>query len=341
MNSTAPLLNPSQAARRLGVSTKALRLYEDRGLLTPMRTAAGWRVYGPVEMSRAGEIIALRALGLSLSEVTLVLEGDASAFETALAAHEAVLESRAHQLHDTVQRVRKLRGELKHGSVSVAQVLTSLEQGNDRIDVSIELPWPWDGERFEMRDLRRLTYITGPLGSGKTRLAMLLAKKIPGAIFVGMDRPGLGTAAAKEQLVRDTQWEARVSRSAAMIIEAGGHRSDALLALLIAVETDRSSVRVIDMLEDGLDAPTQEALICVLRRRAPESKPLIFLTRSSSILDVDLVGPNEAIYLCPANHSPPILVAPYRGSPGYEALMLCLTTPAVRARTHGVVALRR
>nr|WP_245319666.1 MerR family transcriptional regulator [Mesorhizobium temperatum] len=43
------------------MSAKALRLYEQRGLIAPIRTAAGWRAYGPVEMSRAAEIAALRA----------------------------------------------------------------------------------------------------------------------------------------------------------------------------------------------------------------------------------------------------------------------------------------
>ncbi len=60
MSSSARILNPSEAAKRLGVSTKALRLYEQRGLVAPVRTAAGWRVYGPAEMVRAAEIVALR-----------------------------------------------------------------------------------------------------------------------------------------------------------------------------------------------------------------------------------------------------------------------------------------
>ena len=41
MSYTAPFLNPSEAARRLGVTTKALRLYEQRGLVSPARTSAG------------------------------------------------------------------------------------------------------------------------------------------------------------------------------------------------------------------------------------------------------------------------------------------------------------
>jgi DNA-binding transcriptional MerR regulator len=34
-------LSAADAARRLGVSAKALRLYEERGLIAPGRTSAG------------------------------------------------------------------------------------------------------------------------------------------------------------------------------------------------------------------------------------------------------------------------------------------------------------
>lgn len=73
MNSAAQFLNPSEAAKR--------------GLIAPIRTAAGWRAYGPDEMARAVEIAALRALGLSLGQVARVLGGDAQGLEPALAAH--------------------------------------------------------------------------------------------------------------------------------------------------------------------------------------------------------------------------------------------------------------
>ncbi len=46
MPTSLPFLNPSEAAARLGVTVKALRLYEQRGLLAPSRNAAGWRSYG-------------------------------------------------------------------------------------------------------------------------------------------------------------------------------------------------------------------------------------------------------------------------------------------------------
>jgi DNA-binding transcriptional MerR regulator len=340
VNFTVQLLNPSEAAKRLGVSAKALRLYEERGLLKPTRTATGWRTYAPEQMMRASEIVELRTLGLTLVEVAQVLDGDAPVLARALAAHEAVLEGRIGRLHEIVHKIRKLRNELDHGTMSVASALTNVRQAGDTISVAIDLPWPWGGERFELREVCRLTYIVGPLGSGKTRLAMRLADAIKGASFVGLDRLKDSAAATKEILAADPQLDRRVRHSVTAIAETGGNSSDALVALLTALETEGPAVQVVDMLEDGLDAQTQEALICFLRRRRPSARPLIFLTRSSLILDLDAVGPDEAIILCPANHNPPMLVTPHRGAPGYEAVSMCLGTPEVRARTRGVIAIR-
>jgi len=96
------------------------------------------------------------------------------------------------------------------------------------------------------------------------------------------------------------------------------------------------------MVEQGLDHATQQALISYLRRRARRgARPLFLMTRSSAILDLAATGPDEAIILCPANHSPPTRVAPYPGAPGYEAVATCLASPEVRARTaHGGVPRR-
>ena len=116
--------------------------------------------------------------------------------------------------------------------------------------------------------------------------------------------------------------------------------SDALVALLMPLEAEGPAILVVDMVEQGLDEPTQEALIAHLRRRGPGARPLFLMTRSCAILDLAAVGPGEAILLCPANHSPPMRVAPYPGAPGYEAVATCLASPDVRARTEGLIAWR-
>lgn len=97
---------------------------------------------------------------------------------------------------------------------------------------------------------------------------------------------------------------------------------------------------VTDMIKEGLDETAQQALIAHLRRHGSLARPLFVMTRWCAFLDLAAVGSNELILLCPANHSPPSVVAPYPGAPGYEAVATGLASPAVRARTHGTVATR-
>jgi len=340
VSSSAQFLKPSEAARRLGVSAKALRLYEQRGLVTPIRTAAGWRTYGPDEMARAAKIAALRALGLGLGQVARVLGGETQDLEPALAAHQATLEDRARELAGTAEKVRRLRADLASGQAPTDEELARLLVPGAELCVAFDLPWPWGGERFELRDIRPLNYIIGPLGSGKTRLAKRLAETLPGAAFLGLERIADGGAAAQAQLDADLALKSRVDRALAWLVADGATESGALVALLAGVETEGPAILVIDMLEQGLDKATQEALIAHLRRRRSNERPLFLLTRSSAILDLDCAGADEAIILCPANHSPPTRVAPYCGAPGYEAVATCLASPAVRARTQGVIAWR-
>jgi DNA-binding transcriptional MerR regulator len=333
VSASAPFLNPAEAARRLGVSAKALRLYEQHGLVAPIRTAAGWRAYGPGEIARAAEIAALRALGLSLAQVASVLGGDPQGLEPALASHQASLEAKLHQLVCMIDKVRDLRADLARGQAPATGELARLLGPTATLGVSFELPWPWGGEWFELHDIRPITYIVGPLGSGKTRLALRLAEALPDAVFVGLDRSTDGKGA-------DAALESRVDRTLTSLIEDGATRSEALVALLLALEAEGPTSLAVDMVEQDLDQATQEALIAHLRRRGPGARPLFLMTRSNAILDLDAVGPDEAIILCPANHSPPSRVAPYLGAPGFEAVATCLASPEVRARTAGTIAWR-
>jgi DNA-binding transcriptional MerR regulator len=337
VSSSALFLSPSKAAERLGISAKALRLYEQRGLVTPGRTPAGWRAYGSEEMARAAEIVALRALGLSLSQIARLLADDPQDLESALAEHQAILEGRIRQLAGAVEKVRDLQAGLAQGKSPTAGELVRLLGPSAECSVAFDLPWPWGGERFELRDIRPLNYIIGPLGSGKTRLAKRVAETLPNAAFLGLDRLEHGSAAARAQLDADPALKSRVDRTLAWLVEDGAAACEALVALLVGLESEAAAIVVVDMVEQGLDQATQEAVIAHLRRRGPGGRPLFLMTRSSAILDLAAVGAEEAIILCPANHSPPTRVAPYPGAPGFEAVATCLASPEVRARLEGVI----
>ena len=340
MNSSAQFLNPAAAALKLGVSAKALRLYEQHGLITPHRTAAGWRAYGPGEIARAAEIVTLRALGLSLAQIARVLGDDPQDLGLALAAHQATLEARMRELAGAVEKVRDIRASLAQGKSPTAIELVQLLRPNAEFRVAFDLPWPWGGERFELGCVRPLNYIIGPLGSGKTRLARRLAETLPDAVFLGLDRLEHGGAAARPQLDADPTLQSRVDQTLAWLVEDGAVASDALIALVVGLESEGAAVVVVDMVEQGLDQAAQQAVIAHLRRRGPGARPLFLMTRSCAILDLAAVGPDEAIIFCPANHSPPISVAPYPGAPGYEAVASCLASPEVRARTEGMISWR-
>ncbi|AJC17085.1 MerR family transcriptional regulator [Pandoraea sputorum] len=332
MKDSVVSLNASEAARRLGVSNKALRLYEQHGLLSPKRSSAGYRTYDSAEMARASEVVALRALGLSLAQVASVLKGNAQTLSTALEAHEHSLDAEIRERLRRLETVRSLRAELASGRMPNRGELPGLVE-EAAPSVAFELPWPWGGEWFEMRDIRALNYIIGSLGSGKTRLAMRLAQALPNGAFLGLDRLDPPRVVASGKASIDNALQRRVDQALIWLVDDGAEPSDALTILVTALEADRAGALVVDMIEQDLAQPTQEALIRYLRMRArTRAHPLFMMTRSSSILDLSAVGSDEAVVLCPANHSPPVRVAPYAGSPGFEAVTTCLASPEVRAR---------
>lgn len=63
----------TELAREFGVTTRAIRFYEDRGLLTPRRVGQA-RVYGKRERARLKLTLRGKRLGFSLAEILEMLD---------------------------------------------------------------------------------------------------------------------------------------------------------------------------------------------------------------------------------------------------------------------------
>lgn len=69
-------LGATQLAEDLGVSMRALRHYEELGLLEPIRTRGGMRRYSPEQRRLAAEIVRLRDFDLPLHVIRDLIDPD-------------------------------------------------------------------------------------------------------------------------------------------------------------------------------------------------------------------------------------------------------------------------
>jgi DNA-binding transcriptional MerR regulator len=126
VNAPVRHFSPTETARRFGVSVKALRVYERRGLLKPLRTAAGWRAYGPDQIGALHQILALRGLGLSLARVGALLADKPVDLDQLLALQEEALASHRGRLDQALNLLGVARAKLKAGDALSIDDLTNL-----------------------------------------------------------------------------------------------------------------------------------------------------------------------------------------------------------------------
>ncbi len=113
---SAPVyLSPAETAKVLGVTPRALRVYEQRGLVTPLRTAVGWRAYGPAALAQLHRVLALKRLGLGLADIAVMLSGRSSSLEAILELQETVFAQRSEQAARGLRLVRAARERLALG----------------------------------------------------------------------------------------------------------------------------------------------------------------------------------------------------------------------------------
>ncbi len=92
------LLRIGPFSRRVGISAAVLRAWEARyGLFAPVRTASGYRLYGPEEERRARRMRAHLAHGVSAAESAALVLAESASTESDLAAAWRALDIEAAQ----------------------------------------------------------------------------------------------------------------------------------------------------------------------------------------------------------------------------------------------------
>jgi len=119
-------LSPAETARRLGVTVKALRLYERYGLVRPTRTQASWRTYGPAEIARLHQVLALKRLGLTLAKIAELLNKRGAGLAEVLALQEKALTGESARVEKALRLIRDARAKLAEGQTLSIDDLTTL-----------------------------------------------------------------------------------------------------------------------------------------------------------------------------------------------------------------------
>ena len=97
-NSTDDNWSISDLASRFDLPTHVLRHWESLGLMTPERDASGYRRYGRQDLVRVAIILRNQAAGMSLEQIGMLLDAEASGRHDVLEAHLRDLDERARSI---------------------------------------------------------------------------------------------------------------------------------------------------------------------------------------------------------------------------------------------------
>jgi DNA-binding transcriptional MerR regulator len=141
------LMTIGELARLAGLTVKTVRFWSDEGLVPAAgRTAAGYRLYGPDALVRAGLVRTLRDLGVGLPAIRKVLGHQVTMPEVA-ARHAAALEVqiRTLRLRQAVLKAVASRGTVTAEEIQLMNKLAQLSAAERRRLISEFIDDTFDG----------------------------------------------------------------------------------------------------------------------------------------------------------------------------------------------------
>jgi DNA-binding transcriptional MerR regulator len=126
-------LDIRDVARRTGLTSRALRFYEARGLLKPLRSFNGRRFYGAGEVERIHQILALKRAGLSLAQIGKLTARGQLDLAALVDAQLNLIAERKAELEEARQLLLTVKSRIDRGEPVDAATFCSLIRNGDRI----------------------------------------------------------------------------------------------------------------------------------------------------------------------------------------------------------------
>ncbi len=128
-------LDISDVVRRTGLSARALRFYEARGLVKPLRTHSGRRLYGPGELQRINQVIALKGAGFSLADIGRLIDRRPIDIGRLIEAQLEALDAQAATIAEARRLLLTAKSRVDRGEPLDAATLCSLiRTGNNTME---------------------------------------------------------------------------------------------------------------------------------------------------------------------------------------------------------------
>ena len=126
-------LDIREVARRTGLTSRALRFYEARGLLKPLRTYSGRRLYGRGELERIQQILALKRTGLSLAQIAKLTSRGSLDLGAVVDAQLQLIDERKSELEEAKALLLTIKSRIDRGEPVDAATFCSLIRQGERI----------------------------------------------------------------------------------------------------------------------------------------------------------------------------------------------------------------
>src|SRR5271165_2217218 len=113
-------------AELANVSVRTLHHYDRLGLLKPQRTQAGYRLYTARDVERLEQILALKFLGMPLTQIRTLLDHNGHSLADSLQMQRLALEEKREMLDRAIGAIRDAESVMERDHPADAKVLAAI-----------------------------------------------------------------------------------------------------------------------------------------------------------------------------------------------------------------------